>query len=223
MGQRRIRVGWANTTKGRADSRRWPEPLDTILVSNKSKTALRLVPMLCERGRIDVGEQVSRVVVHLNASRSSGSSVRLAATQTGQWFKTGSGRLYRGEWDDGDTGMPIQTFSEYVDMREGGAVADPPAASKGMPRINAMPETDARRKPNPFKPAVRHVTTIVPQNIIPKLKPTIVLGPLELRHPECSISARSMALPSILDPERIARLSPSPQNRPASRDDARSH
>jgi len=50
-----------------------------------------------------------------------------------------------------------------------------------MPRINALPATDAHRKrlqPKPVKvvntlrPTVRHVTEIVPQNIIPKLKPT---------------------------------------------------
>jgi len=58
---------------------------------------------------------------------------------------------------------------------------------KGMTQLNSLPTTDTHRKqlhtpkpvnvPNLFKPAarikptVRHVTEIVPQSIIPKLKP----------------------------------------------------
>ena len=58
-----------------------------------------------------------------------------------------------------------------------------------MARLNALPTTDAHRNrlhvpkpvkvPNPFKPVarmkptVRHVTAIVPQSIIPKLKPPL--------------------------------------------------
>jgi len=50
-----------------------------------------------------------------------------------------------------------------------------------MPRTNALPTTDAPRKrlhpkavkvANMLKPTVRHVSEIVPQNLIPKLKPT---------------------------------------------------
>jgi hypothetical protein len=78
------------------------------------------------------------------------------------------------------TGVPIPTFSEYVAMREGVLSPTRPPL-KGMPRINTLPTTDAHRKrlhPKPvkvvnmLKPTVRHVAEIVPQNIIPKLKPT---------------------------------------------------
>jgi hypothetical protein len=73
--------------------------------------------------------------------------------------------------------MSIPTFSEYVAVREGVLSPTRPPL-KGMPRINALPATDAQRKrlhvkpvktPMPFKPTVRHVTEIVPQHIIPKL------------------------------------------------------
>jgi hypothetical protein len=84
--------------------------------------------------------------------------------------------------------MPIPTFPEYVAMREGVlSPTRPPLA--GMTRLNALPTIDARRKrlhmpkpvkvPNPFKPVARmkptvpHVTEIVPQSIIPKLKPPL--------------------------------------------------
>jgi hypothetical protein len=82
-------------------------------------------------------------------------------------------------------GMSIPSFSEYVAMREGLLSATRPLLA-GMTRLNALPTTDAHRKrlhtpkqmkaPNPFKPVtrikptVRHVTEIVPQTIIPKLK-----------------------------------------------------
>jgi hypothetical protein len=74
-------------------------------------------------------------------------------------------------------GMCIPTFSEYVPMREGVLSPTRPPL-KGMPRLNALPTTDAHRKrlhrkpmklPKPFKPTIRHVTEIVPQNIVPKL------------------------------------------------------
>ena len=73
--------------------------------------------------------------------------------------------------------MTIPTFSEYVAMRSGVLSPTRPPL-KGMPRINALPTTDAHRKrlhpkpveaANPFTPTVRQVTEIVPQSIIPKL------------------------------------------------------
>lgn len=60
-------------------------------------------------------------------------------------------------------------------MREGLLPDRPPA--KGLSRINPIPTTDAHRRhlkpkpvkaPNPFKPTVRPVTQVVPQNLIPK-------------------------------------------------------
>jgi len=94
--------------------------------------------------------------------------------------------------------MSIPTFSEYVAMREGVlSPTRPPLA--GMTRLNALPTTDAHRKrlhrpkavkvPNAFKPVarikhtVRHFKEIVPQHIIPKLKPTTprLLGGSETR------------------------------------------
>jgi hypothetical protein len=85
-----------------------------------------------------------------------------------------------------DTGMSLPTFSEYVAMRECVLTATRPPL-QGMTRLNALPTTDAHRKrlhtPKPvkarkpfkpvvrIKPTVRHITEIVPQSIIPKLKP----------------------------------------------------
>jgi len=83
-------------------------------------------------------------------------------------------------------GMSIPTFAEYIAMREGVLSPTRPPL-KGMTRLNPLPTTDLHRKrlhtplpvkvPNPFKPVarikptVRHVTEIVPQSVIPKLKP----------------------------------------------------
>jgi hypothetical protein len=76
--------------------------------------------------------------------------------------------------------VSIPTFSEYVALREGLLSPTRPPL-KGLARINTLFTTDAHRKrihkkpkkrPNPFKPTVRHVTEIVPQNIVPKLPPT---------------------------------------------------
>ena len=71
-------------------------------------------------------------------------------------------------------------------MREGVLSPTRPPL-KGMTRLNALPTTDAHRKrlhapkplkvPHPIKPVarikptIRHVTEIVPQSVIPKLKP----------------------------------------------------
>lgn len=83
--------------------------------------------------------------------------------------------------------MSLPTFSEYVAMREG-LLSPTRSPLVGISRLNALPTTDAHRKQmhppkpvkarNPFKPVARmkptvqHVTEIVPQHIIPKLKPT---------------------------------------------------
>jgi hypothetical protein len=69
----------------------------------------------------------------------------------------------------------FHTASEYVAMRED-VVSPTRPPLKGMPRLNALPTTDAHCKrshrkpvklPTPFKPTVRHFTEIAPQNIIP--------------------------------------------------------
>jgi hypothetical protein len=65
------------------------------------------------------------------------------------------------------------TFREFVAMREGLNLPDRPP-SKGLSRINPFPTTNAHRrriKSNPFPPTVLRVAEIVPQNLIPKLRP----------------------------------------------------
>lgn len=73
-------------------------------------------------------------------------------------------------------GMNFITFKQYVEMREGLLLPDRSPA-KGLSRINLFPTTDAHRRrlkpkpvkaPKPFKPTVRPVTQVVPQNLIPK-------------------------------------------------------
>ena len=100
-------------------------------------------------------------------------------------LKVGSITPARGEQDglplfvlshpaDGHTGMPILKFSEYVAMREGVLSPTRPPL-KRMPRINALPTTDAHRKrlhtkppkkPNPFAPTVKKAKEIVPQKFV---------------------------------------------------------
>jgi hypothetical protein len=59
-----------------------------------------------------------------------------------------------------------------------------------MPKINPFPTTDGHRrrlhvkpakKPRPFAPTVRAVKEIVPNKLIPKLKPIPPLSPLTER------------------------------------------
>jgi len=73
--------------------------------------------------------------------------------------------------------MSFLTFKQYVELREGLLLPDRPPA-KGLIQINPFPATDAHRrrlkpKPvrvtNPFKPAVRPVRQVVPNDLIPKL------------------------------------------------------
>jgi len=74
--------------------------------------------------------------------------------------------------------MNFLSFKQYVEMREGLLLPDRPPA-KGLTRINPFPTTDAHRRrlkpkpvkaPNPFKPTVRPVRQVVPNNLIPKLE-----------------------------------------------------
>ena len=70
----------------------------------------------------------------------------------------------------------MMSFKEFVAMKEGFLLPDRPPA-KGLSRINPFPTTAARRKRlhakpvKPFAPTVRKVAEIVPQKLIPKLKP----------------------------------------------------
>jgi hypothetical protein len=73
-------------------------------------------------------------------------------------------------------------------MREGMFLPDRPPA-KGIPKLNTLPTTNAHRKrlhakpvkpPTLFPPTVRKVKEIVPNKLIPKLKP---LQPLKPRPP----------------------------------------
>lgn len=71
---------------------------------------------------------------------------------------------------------------EWLVRRDEGLLMPDRPPLKGMPRINAFPGTDAHRKalhvkpvkkPKPFAPTVRRVKEIVPQRVIPKLKPLL--------------------------------------------------
>lgn len=73
--------------------------------------------------------------------------------------------------------MNFLTFKQYIEIREGLLLADRPPAT-GLSRINPFPTTDAHRrrlKPmpvkasNPFKPTLRPIAQVVPNNLIPRL------------------------------------------------------
>lgn len=76
--------------------------------------------------------------------------------------------------------MMYTTFKEWLAQRdEGFLLADRPTL-KGLPQINTTPFTDAQRKRfqpkkvktiKPFAPTIQKVKEIVPNNMIPKLKP----------------------------------------------------
>lgn len=81
--------------------------------------------------------------------------------------------------------MNFISFKQYVELREGLLLPDRPPA-KGVSRINPFPTTNAHRRrlkakpaktPNAFPPTVRRVAEIVPNKIIPKLKPNKPLKP----------------------------------------------
>jgi hypothetical protein len=76
--------------------------------------------------------------------------------------------------------MELLSFKEYVARRDEGLLSPTRQPLKGLPRINTFPTTDTHRKwlratpagkPKPFAPTVHKVKEIVPQNLIPKLKP----------------------------------------------------
>lgn len=76
--------------------------------------------------------------------------------------------------------MDFITFSEWLAMRNEGLLLPDRPPLKGMSRINTTPFTDAQRmrlhpkpikKPKPFAPTIRKVAEIVPQKLIPKIKP----------------------------------------------------
>ena len=83
--------------------------------------------------------------------------------------------------------MRYTTFSEWLARRDEGFFLPDRPPLKGMPRLNATPGTDTERKrlhpkkvkpPKPFTPTVRAVREIVPNKLIPKLKPTPPCPPL---------------------------------------------
>jgi hypothetical protein len=78
-------------------------------------------------------------------------------------------------------GMKMMKFSEWLARRDEGFLLPNRPPRKGITRINAFPTTDGDRrrlhvkpakKPKPFAPTVRAVKEIVPNKLIPKLKPT---------------------------------------------------
>lgn len=78
------------------------------------------------------------------------------------------------------TGMKHTTFSEWLAQRDEGFLLPDRPPLRGMPKINTTPFTDAQRKRfqpkpvktiKPFAPTIQKVKEIVPNKIIPKLKP----------------------------------------------------
>jgi len=78
------------------------------------------------------------------------------------------------------TGMKNTTFKEWLARRDEGFLLPDRPPLKAMPRINTTPFTDAQRKRfhpkpvkaiKPFAPTIQKVKEIVPNKMIPKLKP----------------------------------------------------
>lgn len=76
--------------------------------------------------------------------------------------------------------MKYTTFSEWLAQRDEGFLLPDRPPLMGMPRINTTPFTDAQRKRfqpkpvkkfKPFAPTIQKVKEIVPNKMIPKLKP----------------------------------------------------
>ena len=76
-------------------------------------------------------------------------------------------------------GMMYTMLKEWLGQRDEGFLLSDRSPLKGLPRINTMPMTDARRKrlhpkkvqpPKSFQPTVQKVREIIPAKIIPKLK-----------------------------------------------------
>lgn len=79
-----------------------------------------------------------------------------------------------------NTGMKNTTFKEWLAQRDEGFLLPDRPPLKGLPRINTTFGTDAQRKRfqpkpvktiKPFAPTVQKVKEIVPNKMIPKLKP----------------------------------------------------
>ena len=77
-------------------------------------------------------------------------------------------------------GMKHTPFKEGLAQRDEGFLLPDRPPLKGMPRINTTPFTDAQRKRfqpkpvkkiKPFAPTIQKVKEIVPNKMIPKLKP----------------------------------------------------
>lgn len=82
----------------------------------------------------------------------------------------------------------MMSFREFLEIEEGLLLPSRPIR-KGLTRINPFPTTNAHRKrlhakpvkpKKPFAPIVRKVAEIVPNKMIPKLKP---LQPIKPRPP----------------------------------------
>jgi hypothetical protein len=74
--------------------------------------------------------------------------------------------------------------AEWLARRDQGLLLPDSPPLQGMPEINRMPGTDTQRKrphprkvkpPNSFAPTVQKVREIVPNKLIPKLKPMMSL------------------------------------------------
>lgn len=82
------------------------------------------------------------------------------------------------------TEMKHTTFTEWLAKRDEGYLLPNRPPLKGLPRINTTPLTDTQRKrlhpkpvkmPKPFAPTIRKVKEVVPNSMIPKLKPVAPL------------------------------------------------
>lgn len=80
-----------------------------------------------------------------------------------------------------NTGMKYTTFFEWLARRDEGFLLPDRPPLRGLPKINTTPFTNAQRlrfqpkpvkKIKPFTPTVQKVKEIVPNKMIPKLKPT---------------------------------------------------
>lgn len=78
------------------------------------------------------------------------------------------------------------TFKNWLAQHDEGLFLPDRPPLKGLPRINATPFTDAERKrfqakpvkkAKPFAPTIKKVKEIVPNKMIPRLKPIPKLKP----------------------------------------------
>jgi hypothetical protein len=86
-----------------------------------------------------------------------------------------------------DTGRKLKTFKEWLARRHDGFLLPDRPSLKRMLRIKTTPFTDTQQKrlhpkkvkpPKLLKPTVRAVKEIVPNKLIPKLKPMKPRSPL---------------------------------------------